>query len=86
MSNTEIMQNQVAKAAELKAKIDTLRPVTDWKFSSRIWTGANNNVRVYVNDKKGKTAAVLIVHENCTVTPEWQAGHSMTRNEISAVL
>ena len=77
---------RVAKANEIKAKIDQTKPVTSWGFTVSVWTSLKGDVRVYVNDKKRSAAAILIVDQDGNVTPEWQSGHSMTRNEIKSAL
>lgn len=73
---------QLTKAHEIKAIIDTLKPVTEWHMTAKVWNAAHV-ARVYVNDPKGKTAAIINIDKAGQVTAKWQPGHSMTRNEIA---
>lgn len=86
------MENKVQldKANEVKALVDASKPVIEWGMTSNIWTAPDGHggyrVRVYVNDKKRKSAAVISVSADGSVSAEWQSGHSMTRNELRGVL
>jgi hypothetical protein len=85
------MENElrVAKAKEIKSQIDHTKPVTNWGFTANVWTRPDSQgglVRVYVNDKKNKPAAIIHVGLDGEVTAEWQKGHSMTRDELRAAL
>jgi hypothetical protein len=77
---------RVAKAEELKAAIDRTRPVTEWKMTAAVLTNLKGDVRVCVNDRKGKPAAILVVDQDGKVNPEWQKGHSLTRDELRSAL
>ena len=76
-------------AADLKDKIDSTQPVTNWGFSSVIWTKADSRgglVRVYVNDKKRSTAALFNIDLDGSVTAQWMPGHSLTRDILRRAL
>jgi hypothetical protein len=81
---------RIEKANAIKAQIDQTAPVAKWGFTAAVWTkvvpGPATLVRVYVNDKKGKAAAILIIADDGEIIAEWQAGHSMTRNELKAAI
>ena len=82
------MENEVRieTAKSLKAAIDKTKPVTDWGFSATVWNNLKGDIRVYVNDKKRLAAAIFLIDQDGNVTAQWQAGHSMTRNELRAAL
>jgi len=82
------MENElrIAKAKDLKAVIDQTKPVTEWGHSCIVWTSLKGDVRVYVNDRKRKASAILIVDLDGRVTLQGQPGNSLTRNEIVAAL
>ena len=86
---------RIEKANAIKAQIDQTVPVAKWGFTAAVWTkivpGANacdpkTLVRVYVNDKKAKAAAIIIIGEDGKLTAGWQSGHSLTRNELKAAI
>lgn len=81
---------QLDKANTIKALVDASKPVTEWGMTSNIWARPDGNgghvVRVYLNTKKRKLAAILNISDKGLVTAEWQPGHSMTRNELCGVL
>lgn len=79
-------EQRLEKANSIKAVIDQTKPVTEWRFTSNVWISPKGDIRVYVNDKKNKPAAVLVIGPDGTITPQWQAGHSLTRNEIKAAI
>ena len=56
------------------------------EFGAAVWTSLKGDVRVYVNDKKRNASAILIIDQDGNVNPQWQPGHSMTRNELRAAL
>jgi hypothetical protein len=66
---------------ELKAIIDTTKPVTEWRMTATV-----QGNQVIVRDRKGKAAAILEIGVDGKVSGKWQAGHSMTRNELAARL
>jgi hypothetical protein len=67
---------------EIKAIVDTTKPVTEWHMTATVQGNS-----IIVKDRKGKTAATLDIDpSNGKVSGKWQAGHSLTRNELSARL
>ena len=87
---------RIEKANAIKAQIDQTVPVAKWGFTAAVWTkivpGAKacdppkTLVRVYVNDKKAKAAAIITIGEDGKLTGNWQRGHSLTRNELWAAI
>ena len=79
-------KERVEKAESLKSVIDQTKPVTEWGHRCNVWTSLKGDVRVYVNDRKDKASAILIVETDGNVTLQSQPGHSMTRHELIAAL
>jgi hypothetical protein len=79
-------KERIEKAESLKALIDKTKPVIEWGFASAVWCNLKGDIRVYVNDKKRKAAAVFAIDADGKVKAEWQTGHSLTRNELKAAI
>jgi hypothetical protein len=76
---------RIGIAENLKTRLLKTVPVADWGFTVAVWApDGGNSVRVYVNDKKRKTAAIAIVDPDGFTQWQWQPGHSMTRDAIKA--
>ncbi len=75
-------KERVQKAEDLKLAIEQTKPVVEWGHAVNVWTSLRGDVRVYVNDRKRKPSAILVVDADGRVTLQGQPGHSLTRNEL----
>ena len=85
--NKSMTQTELIKVVhKLAEEVSSTKPCTAWRFTAKAWT-AIGAARVYVNDRKGRMVAILIINpEDGSITGIWQPGYSLTRNELQKAL